>query len=282
MAEVLGGTQLTGGTLVDLVERASKRLILISPYFRPWDRLTEAIKTAREVRGIPVLLLVRAPEAESSDVEALKEMRDAGVVVASLNRLHAKLYITHGEAILSSMNLLKSSALDSWEVGVRVTAKDDGELLQALIAQAQGLLRRADEDAKKGAVAVKRVNAQAKEDRLTSLLEGAVQSMVRRSRVAQPKQIPKPGRSSTRSARTGGSKKAARSTRSTPAKAFCIRCRTTISSNASRPLCLTCYGVWAKYSDPNYKEKVCHACGKASSAVSFAKPLCRVCYRAAG
>jgi len=59
---------------------------------------------------------------------------------------------------------------------------------------------------------------------------------------------------------------------------FCIRCKTTIPLDPSHPLCSTCYQSWANYSDPTYREKHCHVCGK-SSQTSYAKPICYDCFK---
>lgn len=59
---------------------------------------------------------------------------------------------------------------------------------------------------------------------------------------------------------------------------FCIRCKTTIPLDPNHPLCSTCYQSWANYSDPTYREKHCHVCGK-SSQTSYAKPICYDCFK---
>ena len=59
---------------------------------------------------------------------------------------------------------------------------------------------------------------------------------------------------------------------------FCIRCGTDIKLNPEKPLCLKCYKSWEKYSNSEYKEKICHACGKKSNS-SVTKPVCYACYK---
>ena len=59
--------------------------------------------------------------------------------------------------------------------------------------------------------------------------------------------------------------------------ANCIRCGTRIDLDPNRPLCPKCFTAWNRHQDPNYPEKVCHACGK-PAPTSMAKPLCRSCY----
>jgi hypothetical protein len=62
---------------------------------------------------------------------------------------------------------------------------------------------------------------------------------------------------------------------------YCIRCGSSIPYNDEKSLCEKCYGKWAQYEDPTYKEKVCHKCGK-PAPTSKEKPLCTACYKEAG
>ena len=63
--------------------------------------------------------------------------------------------------------------------------------------------------------------------------------------------------------------------------AVCIRCKTGVPRNPYRPLCNTCYGVWASYQgDADYQEQWCHLCGR-QDATSVNRPLCWRCYRRA-
>lgn len=67
---------------------------------------------------------------------------------------------------------------------------------------------------------------------------------------------------------------------------FCIRCGNTIplaKSFRSKALffCPDCYREWVPYGNQNYPEKVCHLCGKPSTAEdrrTAALPLCRECW----
>ncbi|ATZ60836.2 MAG: phospholipase D family protein [Methanosarcinales archaeon Met12] len=58
----------------------------------------------------------------------------------------------------------------------------------------------------------------------------------------------------------------------------CIRCDADITLNPNYPLCKKCYTIWKEYSDPTYKEKFCHMCGKSNSS-SMEKPVCYSCYK---
>jgi sugar-specific transcriptional regulator TrmB len=59
---------------------------------------------------------------------------------------------------------------------------------------------------------------------------------------------------------------------------YCIRSRDKISLDIDKPLCADCYRQWNKYQDEDYAEKYCHSCGN-SAETTFAKPLCKACWK---
>jgi hypothetical protein len=59
---------------------------------------------------------------------------------------------------------------------------------------------------------------------------------------------------------------------------FCIRCGAEIPLNPNKPLCMKCYSIWVKHSDPTYLENCCHVCGKEAKQ-SVEKPVCYTCYK---
>ena len=56
----------------------------------------------------------------------------------------------------------------------------------------------------------------------------------------------------------------------------CIRCNAGLPLDREKPLCRSCYGEWAKYENPAYKEKFCHECGSVERT-TMSKPVCRSC-----
>lgn len=63
----------------------------------------------------------------------------------------------------------------------------------------------------------------------------------------------------------------------TQIRGYCIRCETRIDYDVDKPYCSDCFGTWAQYENPNYKENVCHRCGEYEET-SMAKPLDKDCY----
>lgn len=245
--DVLSSTDISREVLA-LIEGAKQVLILVSPYFDPWDRLTTEIKRAANRPGMRVVLLLRGGEDRAKQEEKARDLVASGVRVTFLARLHAKVYISESQAIVTSMNLLKSSALDSWELAMRVHAKQDAEVFNQVVAHTKGLMDRAKDEQE---IAAKTKTAAS----LATLTTLAMQ--------ATP---------AAHTESSGGSRRAGK-------QGHCIRCGESIALKPDRPLCGDCYKAWAKYENPEYKESHCHACGKARST-SFAKPLCKPCWEA--
>jgi HKD family nuclease len=60
-------------------------------------------------------------------------------------------------------------------------------------------------------------------------------------------------------------------------RAYCIRCKDFIEYNSSRPLCIKCFKIWAKFGkNSNYPEKYCHRCGT-SYKTTIKTPFCNDC-----
>ncbi|OJT26922.1 hypothetical protein BO221_02615 [Archangium sp. Cb G35] len=57
----------------------------------------------------------------------------------------------------------------------------------------------------------------------------------------------------------------------------CIRCGETLELNPSKPYCAEHYAVWARYSNPDYRDSFCHGCGDEYPATKN-KPFCRDCF----
>ncbi|WP_426754781.1 phospholipase D-like domain-containing protein [Myxococcus sp. Y35] len=121
----------------DLIKEADRELILVTPYFKPWNHLQTAIRTRLKAR-IPVTLIIRADEIQKT-APYLQPFADEGARVLSLDRLHAKLYMSEKQAVLTSMNLLETSALNSWECALRIKESDSPGLFEKFVEQVRAI-----------------------------------------------------------------------------------------------------------------------------------------------
>lgn len=258
---VVGGQEVHT-EVVRLIEEAQRTVVLISPYLDPWTRLERAIEDASD-RGVQVVLVVRGGRDLEKQTEKMGPLlRFRGVTGLCLERLHAKLYLSESSSIITSMNLLGTSALDSHEAAVVFDKGTDQEGYSGLSNLARDILSRAERDTKRAAKKKKQAAAKSVATALLSAFTSA------------------PTKPATTKKKTGSSGTSTKksSVRFASAAGHCIRCRSALPLNVKKPLCPKCYTVWAKYKDTKYVEKHCHGCGK-THAASVAKPCCRSCYR---
>lgn len=242
--QILGTTE-TPSAIENLINQAKTHLYLVTPYFKPSERVGKAILTAKVVRKANVVMILRGGDDRAKQAANAKPFVEAGVVVAYLSRLHAKLYVNEEEAILTSMNLYEESATNSYEVGVRYPKATSLEAFQAIVGQIQELAHRADEE--------------------TQLAQASRAATAPASRTPATLRAPAPAPK-------------ARLARAAPA-GHCIRCDVAVPLDVERPFCATCFATWSRFANVDYEEGTCHACGK-DAKVTAGKPLCKSCWRA--
>ena len=108
--------------VVNIIENAKQFVVLVTAYLDSWTHLDHAIK-ATVARGVPITLVMRAPDGAKRDREKRQEEADGlkalGVKVHFVERLHAKAYANEQEAIVTSFNLVSGSN-ESIELGVLI------------------------------------------------------------------------------------------------------------------------------------------------------------------
>ena len=102
-------------TVIKVIEDARDELVLVSPYNEFSVPLTEALAKAAKT-GVPIVAVCRE-EQKTKEGEHFKWLTRIGADVHLVSRLHAKIYYNESTAVVTSMNLLKSSATDSKEIG---------------------------------------------------------------------------------------------------------------------------------------------------------------------
>ena len=105
-----------GDALLRVIAEAKQRLALVSPYNKHWGHLKREVAAARQ-RGVAVTIYYRADEPGPPDDYD-------GVTATPVRMLHAKIYANESVTLLTTMNLLETSAMYSREVGLLI--KDAG------------------------------------------------------------------------------------------------------------------------------------------------------------
>ena len=222
-----------------LVKNSSKLLIFISPYLQISTNLRSLIKQADKRRpAIDIKVVCRKDSKWSPDDITFLQSLD-NVRIKSIDGLHAKIYLNESTAIVTSMNLYMHSQQSNKEVGLIFDAVQDKEMYDQILLEVNSLFDEADK----------------------------LQYKVTLEK-EQPKPV-KPEPTKEKPLIRPSSEKNI---------GYCIRCHAQMELNPDTPLCSKCLPIWAKYSNEEYSEKYCHACGKESKQ-SVGKPICYSCYK---
>lgn len=262
--EIINQTE-TVNRLHRLISDAERYIYLVSPYVS-LDKLRALVRHVQGAlsRRVKVKLVIREKDFSTGNTdvlasESLPSLLEGGLELFTVKDLHAKIYLSEKNALLTSLNLLETSFNNSIEVGTWLTA---GTPEYAMLVRFLG------------------------QEIKPSLVKVPAQPGARRPAVAAEKRpTSRTGTKAKGGADSDGGllKKVEAVLRAAvdvlPASGgFCIRCGESVDYEPGRPLCRDDFQVWKRYEDPTYPENYCHSCGE-PSATSLAKPLCLDCFR---
>ena len=163
------------------------------------------------------------------------------LTTGSLQNLHAKCYLNENHALLTSMNLLESSQILSYEMGIVVSREEEPQLFETIDQELRNLVRKSG------------INCVAADQASTS------------------------DSSKRNAARKMVQKKASQAV-AAPENGFCIGCKADLPVNPLRPYCSVCFASWSEHKNVAFKENHCHICGN-KRKTSRRKPSCFACYK---
>lgn len=263
MPQFLTGTELSA-KIESIINNAKVNVILISPYIKLSPNIKRTLSDLKSNPNISLLIVFGKNDGDyfksisRDDFEYLKSFPNLEIKYEP--DLHAKVYMSEKEIILSSMNLYDYSQSNNIEFGVYGAASLTNLLTTHLIGesfdeQAVSYFGKVVENAKtlyliepefeKGGVfsSGKYMNSTIVVDELS----GAN---------AEIHRGPKGNGSTNRS------------------KGFCIRTGVEIPFNPKQPFSKKAFESWNRFKDENYAEKYCHFSGEPSNGeTSFAKPI---------
>lgn len=123
--------------LEELLKNTSARLLLISPYLQFNDRIKEYLQNL-QIHKREIIIVFR--EDKLSDVDRRWLSEQPGIKAKICKTLHAKCYINESEGILTSMNLYEFSQINNNEMGIHLTKKNDQELFNQTLLEAERLV----------------------------------------------------------------------------------------------------------------------------------------------
>ncbi len=141
MADFLNTSKVTY-CLEELIKKARKRIILISPYLRFNKRIRELIEDKARA-GVQVHVVYGKRDLKQSETDWLRSL--STVVCSYCENLHAKCYLSESYAIITSMNLYEFSQVNNNEMGVFIRQKTDEKLFRETSEEAERLIRISDE-----------------------------------------------------------------------------------------------------------------------------------------
>ncbi|HEX8504779.1 MAG TPA: hypothetical protein VF630_05385 [Hymenobacter sp.] len=117
--------------LLDIIHEAERELVLVSPYvdFTSWQKPVNAIKRAM-ARNIKVTFYIRSNQESQASYDHVRRL---GLHPVLVENLHAKMYLSEKDGLLTSMNLLRYSDSNSIEIGAQVEQPAELEELHRIV-----------------------------------------------------------------------------------------------------------------------------------------------------
>jgi hypothetical protein len=255
MAKFLNGPGVQAA-LTDLMKESRSELIIISPYLKILPQ-TKNYLSGVDSRGVPITFIYRSNSGITDDDWAyFKKL--ANLKLYSCDNLHTKCYLNEHGGIITSMNLHEHSQTHNWEMGIAFSKDDDAAIFSAVLDEIRIMepqLRLQDFTKNAGDTKEKSPNS--------------TTHATRQHLAYKPTEPPNKSKLLKFLDIVSG------------ANAYCIRCGKGLKTfDLQKPYCDTCYASWARYKNPKYKEKFCHACGcdDPKHPTSFEKPCCKHCF----
>jgi hypothetical protein len=141
-------THQIGTKVIDLVQAARRRVVLVSPYFRVWGHLENALQQASR-QSVQLNVVFRRDKREEYR-DLVDQLHKLSARVFDFKDLHAKVYVNESACILTSMNLYDYSAQNSEEFAIQSSSR---ELVQAVNGYVDDLIVRSEEIRQKSILA---------------------------------------------------------------------------------------------------------------------------------
>lgn len=101
--------------ILSLLDESAERLILVSPYMKisRWFKFVNKLHEVKS-RGIPIEIYVRD---DPDNTATYRDLNQLELAYKKIPNLHSKLYLNEMDGIVTSLNLLLSSEINSLEIG---------------------------------------------------------------------------------------------------------------------------------------------------------------------
>src|SRR5690606_15205615 len=109
----------------DIIKRAKKTVVLVSPYLQFSQNFYERLKDA-ESHKVDITIIYGKSELNAKETELLLNLKKLNLFYSE--NLHAKCYFNESEMIITSMNMYEYSEKNNREMGVFISKKVDPEI----------------------------------------------------------------------------------------------------------------------------------------------------------
>ena len=137
MAKLLN-TSATNFVLENLISKARKHVVLISPYLKLNKRIKKLIEDAI-LQGVSFHIIYGKQELHDSEKSWL--LNSTKIKLLFCDDLHAKCYLNESYCIVSSMNLYEFSQVHNYEMSILLSKKDDKEAYIDSVKEVERLIR---------------------------------------------------------------------------------------------------------------------------------------------
>ncbi|MDG6251117.1 phospholipase D-like domain-containing protein [Methanocalculus sp.] len=251
MAEFLDNTAISSA-LADLIKNSEERLYLISPYIH-LTAINKKYLQNTDGNNLEIFVIHRSDAAlKDEDKQFLQSLNN--VTIYACDDLHAKCYLNETVGVISTMNLYEHSQTSNWEMGVKFSKEEDAKLFTDTL---------------------KEISLIVEASKKTSETKSAEKPHYQKQYTDRPKKQQTINPNLKKSLKKGFLGKLADSVFGEVG--YCIRCGEMIDYRPEKPFCSECFASWAKFKNPDYREKYCHVCGD-KAATTKVRPVCNECY----
>jgi len=108
--------------IIEIIEKSEKYCFLVTPYFDKWTHLERCLEDALKHKK-KIVFFIRDEKFYDKNIRDFHINYKFDIIF--IKNLHAKLYVNEQEALITSMNILKYSQENNYEIGVLIKNKND-------------------------------------------------------------------------------------------------------------------------------------------------------------
>ena len=125
----------------NIISKAEKDLVLISPYLQIPRLLLERLNFASDQRGINIKIVCRKESLKREEFKTLKGISRLDLL--NLPNLHAKCFYNEHNMVITSLNLYEYSQMNNREMGLLLTLAEDTEAFEEAKCEAEFIIQTA-------------------------------------------------------------------------------------------------------------------------------------------